>query len=123
MTSNSLDLQGFCYQDRVDAMPALDLACTDSGGWILERTTVAANVVEFNIEIQLRGIVELYANLAANGVELTRVTQDLLTELCNCRQQFGVTEAQNQILSLRLKLNFLEHVTVNSLLMTGSVTA
>jgi hypothetical protein len=122
-TSTTLDLQGFCYQEREGIMPALNLACTDSGGWILDRTSHTGNIVEFNIEIQLGGIVELYANFVANGVELTRAAHIQLTDLCNCRHYSERTENQHQIVSLRLKLNFLEDVTLHSLLMTGSETA
>jgi hypothetical protein len=116
----TLDLQGFCYQEREGALPALNLACTESGGWLIERTTLAANIIEFRIEIQLHRILELYANLAATGVELTRAAQSVLSNLCTCRHHIALTGEPNQILSLCLKLSFLDGVTLQSLLMTGS---
>jgi hypothetical protein len=120
---DTLDLQGFCYQDLQGGLPSINMACTDSGGWILDRNTVATNVVELNIEIQLRAILELYANLVANGVELTRNAHATLTDLCTCMHHLAFTDDTNQILSLRLKLNFLEDVTLQSLLMTGSAAS
>lgn len=119
----TLDLQGYSYQDRQGLLPILNAAFTQSGGWVLERKTLSASAIEFQIEIQLRAIVALYASLVASGVELTRSTHATLTDLCTCRLHLALTAPPNQILSLRLELNFLEDVTLHSLLMTGSGSA
>jgi methionine synthase I (cobalamin-dependent) len=115
------DLQGYSYQDRQGLLPNLTRAFTDSGGWVLERKTTSATTMEFRIEIQLHGIVELYSSLVATGLELTRGTHDTLTALCTSRKHIaGSMQPGRRLLTIRLELNFLEDVTLHSLLMTGS---
>ncbi len=120
----TLDLQGYSYQDRTGLLPELTSALTHSGGWVLERRTLSATTMEFKLEIQLRGIVELYSALIGTGLELTRTTHSMLTDLCTCRQHRNRTVTDPaQVVSLRLELSFLEDVTLHSLLMTGSGAA
>jgi len=127
----TLDLQAYSYIDRQGLLPNLTTAFTHCGAWILERKTTSATIIEFRIEIQLRSIVELYSALVAAGVELTRNTHALLTDLCTCRhnlsRNYGPAATRgylpSQVLTLRLELTFLEDVTLHSLLMTGSSLA
>ena len=119
------ELQGYSYQDRQGLLPALTTAFTHCGGWVLERKTTSATTMEFMLEIQLRGIVELYGSLVSSGVELTRSAHGTLTDLCTCRKHQTQStrpsfQASAQVVSLRLELSFLEDVTLHSLLMTGS---
>ena len=114
------DLQGYSYQDREGLLPNLTTAFTHCGGWVLERKTISASAMEFRIEIQLQGIVELYASLVGTGVELTRGTHDTLTALCTSRKHIANSAQPGRLLSIRLELMFLEDVTLHSLLMTGS---
>ena len=119
-TMQTHDLQGYSYEDRQGVLSTLTSAFTQCGGWILERKTTSAFAMEFRIEIQLHGIVELYSSLVGSGLELTRATHDTLTALCTSRQYLLGLQQPNRVLSLRLELNFLEDVTLHSLLMTGS---
>ena len=121
--NETLDLQGYSYSDRQGLLPSLLTAFTQCGGWVLERKTTSATSVQFRLEIQLRSIVELYASLVGAGLELTRTTHALLTDLCTCRHNLNRTTHPNQVLTLRLELSFLEDVTLHSLLMTGSALA
>ena len=118
--TNTVDLQGYSYEDRQGLLPTLTSAFTDCGGWILDRKTVSANTMEFNFEIQLSSVVELYSSLLSTGVELTRVAHATLTDLCTCRHHLERTAQTSQVLSLRLNLSFLEDLTLHSLLMTGA---
>jgi hypothetical protein len=125
---DTLDLRGYSYLDRQGLLPTLVTAFTQCGGWVLERKTTSATTIEFRLEIQLRSIVELYSSLVAAGVELTRNTHALLTDLCTCRHNLsrdsGIRNHHpGQILTIRLELSFLEDVTLHSLLMTGSSLA
>lgn len=120
---NTLELQGYSYQERGGLLPHLTSAFTHCGGWILDRKTLSASAMEFRMEIQLRAIVELYATLVSSGVELTRTTHATLTDLCTCRHHIARAPDPNQVLTLRLELSFLEDVTLHSLLMTGSSLA
>jgi hypothetical protein len=122
-TDQTHELQAYSYEDRHGLLPALTSAFTHCGGWVLERKSTSASTTEFRLEIQLRGIVELYAALVEAGVELTRSTHSVLTALCIARHHIARVHSPNQILSLRLELNFLEDVTLHSLLMTGGPLA
>ncbi len=116
----TLDLHGYSYQDRQGVLPGLTRAFNHCGGWILDRKTISASAMEFKLEIQLRGVVELYASLISAGIELTRTTHNMLTDLCTCRHHLARTGEPNQVICIRLEINFLEDVTLHSLLMTGS---
>jgi len=127
----TVDLHGYSYLDRQGLLPQLVTSFTNCGGWILERKTTSATKIEFRLEIQLRGIVDLYSSLVSSGVELTRNTHALLTDLCTCRHNLSRTVdpaaaaryPAGQVLTIRLEVNFLEDVTLHSLLMTGSSLA
>lgn len=122
MTTNdtTLNLQGYSYQERHGLLPNLNSAFTSCGGWVLERKTTSASTMEFQLEIQLRSIMELYASLIAQGIELTRSAHATLTGLCTCRHYLGRSRETSQVVCIRLELSFLEDVTLHSLLMTGS---
>jgi hypothetical protein len=120
---NTVDLQGYSYEDRQGLLPSLTSAFTDCGGWILDRKTVSANTMEFNFEIQLSSVVELYSGLLSTGVELTTLAHATLTDLCTCRHHLERTSQTSQVLSLRLLLSFLEDVTLQSLLLTATGAA
>ncbi len=117
------NLQGYSYQERQGLLPNLTSAFSLCGGWVLERKTTSASTMEFRIEIQLRSIVDLYASLIAQGVELTRSAHATLTDLCTCRHYLGRGRQSGQVVCIRLELSFLEDVTLQSLLMTGSALA
>jgi len=117
------DLQGYSYEDRQGLLPTLTSALAQCGGWVLERKTTSATTMEFRIEIQLYGIVDLYSSLMATGVELTRNTHTTLTGLCTSRKHVAMSHRPTQVVSIRLELSFLEDVTLHSLLMTGSGAA
>ena len=118
--SQTLDLQGYSYEERTGVLPTLTSAFTLSGGWVIERKTLSAATMEFRIEIQLRAVLELYSQLVATGLGLTRAAHDTLTGLCTCRHNTGALLEPNQVITLRLEVSFLEDVTLHSLLMTGS---
>src|SRR3984885_5766140 len=58
----SLDIQGFSYEERHGLLPSLTSAFADCGGWILDRKTISATTMEFRLEIQLRAVVDLYSS-------------------------------------------------------------
>jgi hypothetical protein len=123
--NHTLDLQGYSYDERQGLLPALTSAFTQMGCWVLERKSTSSSTVEFRIEVQLWAIPELYASLVGAGIELTRGTHAMLTDLCTCRHFARTNPVPSAILTsdvitLRLALSFLEDVTLHSLLMTGS---
>jgi hypothetical protein len=119
----SLDLQSFSYDDRANVLPVLLSALADCGGWILDRRTMSASMVELRVEVQLRSIVDFYGSIIAAGLELTRSSHLSLTDLCTCRKNAATVTDLGQILTLRLEVSFLEDLTLHSLLGAGSAPA
>jgi len=116
----SLDIQGFTYEQRHGLLPGLTLAFGNCGGWVLERKTLSPTNMEFVIEIQLLAILDFYAAILATGVELTRAGHIALTELCTRRNHLRLAAELGQIVSIRLEISFLDDVTIHSLLASGS---
>jgi len=112
----ALDIQSFTYENRQRVLLALTAAFGYSGGWVADRRTLSATNVQFGVEIQLRGILDLYAAILATGVELTRSGHETLTELCTRRKHMGITAESGQIIVLRVEVRFLEDATLRSLL-------
>jgi hypothetical protein len=76
--------------------------------------------MEFRVEIQLGSILDLYASIIATGVELTRAGHETLTELCSRRRYLKMVSEQRQVITIRLEINFLDDVTLHSLLASSS---
>ncbi len=117
------ELQGYSYSERAILMPLLSTTFLDCGGWVLERRTISSTSMEFRFEIQLAGILELYGEIVAMGLELTRGAHAVLSDLCTCRHHITRSVDPCQILTLRLEICFLSDVTLHSILMTGSSLA
>jgi len=115
----SLDIHGFTYEERYGLLPLLTDAFSNCGGWLLERKTLSPTSMEFRLEIQLQAIQELYGAVVGTGVELTRAGHLALTELCTRRRHLGTADLR-QVVAIRLELNFLDDVTLHSLLASGS---
>ena len=115
----SLDLQGYSYCDRYIVLQTLTNSLTDSGAWITDRNTVSPTITELRLEIQLRSVLELYIALVATGLELTRTAHDALTDLWTCYNNLDASSGSN-VVNVRLEVNFLEDITLHSLLMTGA---
>jgi hypothetical protein len=116
----SLDIHGFTYEQRHGLLPTLTAAFSNCGGWMLERKTLSPTHMEFRVEIQMRCILEFYAAVVATGVELTRAGHESLTELCSRRSHLRLATDLGQVVTIRLELNFLDDVTLHSLLAGGS---
>jgi hypothetical protein len=110
----SLDIQGFSYEERHGVLPTLTSGFAECGGWILDRKILSPSTLEFHLEIQLRAVVDLYSSILASGLELTRNGHLGLTHLCTCRKNLSATE-QCQVISIRIEVSFLEDATLQSL--------
>ena len=119
-TMESLDIQGFTYEQRHGLLPVLTEAFSNCGGWMLERKTLSPTNMEFRVEIQLQAVLDLYAGLIATGVELTRAGHEAVTELCMRRKHLGLAAELGQVVAIRLEISFLDDMTLHSLLAGGS---
>ena len=98
----SLEIQGFSYEERNGLLPALTSAFAACGGWVLDRKTLSPTTMEFRIEIQLRAIIDLYASIISSGLELTRNGHLALTDLCTCRKNASTTADLGQIVTIQI---------------------
>jgi hypothetical protein len=115
----SLDIQGFTYEQRHGLLSVLTVAFGNCGGWVLERKTLSPTNMEFRVEIQLGSVLDLYAGIIATGVELTRSGHEGLTELCTRRNHLRTVVEAGQVIAIRLEISFLDDVTLHSLLASG----
>ncbi len=113
----SLDIHGFSYSDRFQIMLSLTESLTDSGAWITDRNTVSASTTELRFEIQLHCVLDLYTALILTGLELTRTAHHTMTDLWTCYN--NLERRCSDVVAIRLEINFLEDVTLHSLLVTG----
>jgi hypothetical protein len=111
----SLDIQGFSYEERRGLLPTLASAFAECGGWILDRKTLSPSTMEFRIEIQLRAVLDLYSSILASGLELTRAGHLALTHLCTCRKNLSTPADLGQIVAIRLEISFLEDATLQAI--------
>ena len=111
----SLDIQGFSYEERHGLLPSLASAFAECGGWILDRKTLSPTTMEFRIEIQLRAIIDLYASILASGLELTRAGHLGLAHLCTCRKNLATPTDLGQVVTIRIEVSFLEDATLHAL--------
>jgi hypothetical protein len=117
------ELFAFCYEDRFQLLPQLTAVFVQCGGWVLERRTLSATAVEFRFEIQMAGILDLYADFLALGVELTRDAHATLADLCTCHRHARFSATPHQVLTFRLEVSFLADATLHSILMTSHGSA
>ena len=113
----SLDIHGYSYNDRFQVLLSLTDSLTDSGAWITDRSTVSASTTELRFEIQLHCVLDLYTALIATGLELTRTAHHAMTDLWTCYN--NLTTSFSDVIAVRLEINFLEDVTLHSLLNSG----
>jgi hypothetical protein len=114
----SLDIHGYSYSDRFQVLLTLTDSLTDSGAWITDRSTVSASTTQLRFEIQLYCVLDLYTALIATGLELTRAAHQSMTSLWTCHNNLATSF--NEVVAVRLEINFLEDVTLHSLLNSGA---
>lgn len=105
---STVELHGFSYDDRRRILAAVLEAMTACGGWVLEQKAISPTQTALRFEIQMRSSVELYSELIAAGVELTRESHMKMTELCTLRVHNPHKAKKRRILTVRLELSFLE---------------
>jgi len=117
-----LQIQSYSYDDRQNVVPVLMHAVTRSGGWVCERKTLSPMTLEFRVEIELTGILDLYAGIIGSGLEMTRSGHKALTEMCMFRRHPKLLDPAQTIM-LQMEVSFLQEANLDSLLMTGSSAA
>ena len=79
-----LRLQAVSTRAGAELLPGLMDAIDRASGWVLHRQMVSASALQLRLETQGRSLMDLYASLLEQGLELTRESHLLLTERCSC---------------------------------------
>jgi hypothetical protein len=103
----TVELRGYSHNERGQMLVGLERAMASCGCWILEQRAVSPTQTSMRFEVQLRAVFELYSELVAAGVELTRDSHARLTELCTLRghRRDGT---RRRVVTVRLEVSFLE---------------
>jgi hypothetical protein len=103
-----IDLRGFSYDEQRRILPALLEAMAACGCWVEEQRAVSSTRTEVRFEVHLRSAFELYSELIAAGVELTRESHAQMTGLCTLRGHNPRHAKRRRVISVRLEVSFLE---------------
>ena len=115
-------IQAYSYYDREDLLPTVVDAIVNCGGWVLDRRDISEMTLGFQLEIELRGVFDLYAALLAAGVHMTRSGHRVLSGFCTCGR-FVRKSQLGHILQLQLEISFLHEITPHWLLMAQPARA
>jgi hypothetical protein len=112
----SLEIQGFTYDQRQGLLEDLAAVFNNCGAWVLGRKTVSPASIEFQVEIQLRSILDLYAGIVGTSLELTRPAHEALTDLCTRRKHRRITAELGCIVAIRIVVVFVDGAVLHSML-------
>lgn len=104
----AVELRGFSYDEQRRIVPALLDAMAACGCWVEEQRVLSPTQTELRFEVHLRSAFELYSELVAAGVELTRDSHVKLTGLCTLRGHNPRQAKRRRVISVRLEVSFIE---------------
>ena len=103
----ALELRGFSYNEQRRIVPALLDALTLCGCCLEEQRMLSPTQTALSFEVHLRSAFELYSELIAAGVELTRESHVKMTGLCTLRGHNPRRARRRRVLRVRLEVSFL----------------
>jgi hypothetical protein len=101
-------LRGYSYEGRDIVYPRVLDALGDCGCWIEENRSDSAAQVTVRFDVAIRSAVELYSELIASGLEMTRDSHIAMTWLCTLRRHNLRTARARRLASVELEIRFLE---------------
>jgi len=104
----SVHLQGFSYDERNIVLHAIKRALESCGCWLLEQSAIQSEQIDLQFEAQLRDVYELYSELIAAGVEMTKENHARMTGLCTLRNHNPRNAIRRRIVTIRLEVSFLD---------------
>jgi hypothetical protein len=104
----AIELRGFSYDEQRRIVPALLEAMAVCGCFVEEQRALSLTQTELRFEVHLRSAFELYSELVAAGVELTRDSHVKMTSLCTLRGHNPRQAKRRRVISVRLEVSFLE---------------
>ncbi len=115
-------IQAYSHQDREDLLPAVVETIVHCGGWVVERRDLSEMTLGFQMEIELRRIVEFYAGLLGTGMEMTRSGHRALSGLCTCGRYIRQSDL-DQVLQMQLEVSFLHEIAPHWLMLAQPACA
>jgi hypothetical protein len=101
-------LHGYSYEGRDAVFPRVLDALGGCGCWIEENRSDSASLVTVRFDVAVRSAVELYSELIAAGLEMTRDSHLAMTWLCTLRRHNLRTARALRLASVELEIRFLE---------------
>ncbi len=118
-----LAINTFSYEERRVIFPAVAAALEICGCWLLDRRPLSFTQVEFCFDLPVCGIVDLYAGLIAAGLELTRESHKDLAVLCTLQKHGPNPSALPAVVTVTLRVRFLEDIDIGLGMSTGLAQA
>jgi hypothetical protein len=103
-----VELRGHTFEDHRGFVPRLVEAMAANGCWLIDQRSLSPSSTQLNFELQLRSVFELYGNLIASGITLTRDSHTLMKSLCTVRDHNPHLARRRRILTIRLELSYVE---------------
>ena len=105
---SAIEVHSFSGEARRLLLPRLwkMFAATGCSAAVCQRC--GRRTVEYRFDVQLGAVLELYCGLAQAGLEMTEVSHRALTELCMLRTHERALRAGVRVVSVRLRVSFLE---------------
>ena len=97
-------LQAISARSGPELLPELADAIDRASGWVLHRQMVSASMLLVQVETQARCLLDLYASLVEQGLELSRDSHKLLSEQCLCAHLQNYTHGSIVTLHLEIAL-------------------
>ncbi len=105
-----IELRGRSFADSQEIVPVLLDTMASCGCWLLQRREIPPNATELSFELQLRSVFEFYSGLLSCGVDLSRDSHTRMKSLCTVRDHNPHRAKRRRILTVRLKLLFLDEL-------------
>jgi hypothetical protein len=120
---SALEVHSFSAEERTVLLPRVYKALTASGCSVFGRRRRGQRMVEYSFEIELRAALDLYCGLAQAGLEMTEVSHRALTELCMVRTHERALRAGVRVVSVRLRISFLERPESTEIVLVQAASA
>jgi hypothetical protein len=120
---SAIEVHSFSIEERKLLLPRLwkMFAATGCSEAVCKRC--GRRTVEYRFDVELRSVLDLYCGLAQVGLEMTEVSHRALTELCMLRTHERALRAGVRVVSVRLRVSFLEVPQSAQLVLVQAATA
>jgi hypothetical protein len=103
-----IEVHSLSCEKRTLLLPRLYKVFIASGCCVVGYKRRGRRIVEYSFEVNLRAVLDLYCGLAQAGLDLTEMSHRTLTELCMLRTHERALRGGVRLVSVRLRVSFLE---------------